>query len=212
MKLPSDAPITPGKLELLRQKIAHLGVDTSRYVPQTGPREEFVFYPARGWPHKNHARLVDAVAILREKRPALRLVLTGGGLEALGPQPDWVEVRGLVPTDELVSLYATAGALAFPSLFEGFGLPPLEAMASGCPVAASTAGSIPEVCGDAALLFDPTDVRAMATAIDRALGAPPALVAAGIERVRQFTWEACGQVHEDVYARAAHARSAARRP
>ena len=78
--------------------VAHLGVDTSRYVPQTGPREEFVFYPARGWPHKNHARLVDAVAILREKRPALRLVLTGGGLEALGPQPDWVEVRGLVPT------------------------------------------------------------------------------------------------------------------
>ena len=191
--------------------VAYLGVDTERYTPQTGPRDEVVFYPARGWPHKNHVRLVEAVGLLRESRPGLRLVLTGGGLETLGDQPEWVEVRGLVSADELVSLYATAGCLAFPSLFEGFGLPPLEAMASGCPVAASTAGSIPEVCGDAAVLFDPTDVRAMAAAIERALEAPPGLVAAGLDRVREFTWDACARVHEVVYADVA-ARSGAARP
>ena len=189
-----------------RVHVAHLGVDTERFTPQTGPRDEVVFYPARGWPHKNHARLIEAVALLREQRPSLRLVLTGGGLETLGPLPDWVEVKGLVPADELVSLYATAGCLAFPSLFEGFGLPPLEAMASGCPVAASTAGSIPEVCGDAAILFDPTDVRDMASAIDRALAAPPALVSAGLERVRAFTWASCVATHERVYRSVAAAR------
>jgi glycosyltransferase involved in cell wall biosynthesis len=179
--------------------VAHLGVDTSRFLPSLGQREETVFYPARGWPHKNHARLVEAIALLRQSRPGLRLVLTGGGLESLGPQPEWVEVRGLVSMDELTGLYATAGCLAFPSMFEGFGLPPLEAMASGCPVAASTAGSIPEVCGDAAILFDPTDVPAMAEAIGQALDAPAGLVAAGFERVKAFTWEACAAVHEEAY-------------
>lgn len=193
-----------------RVVVAYLGVDTSRYAPQLRPREEFVFYPARGWPHKNHRRLVDAVDLLRERRPNLRLVLTGGGLDTLGPLPEWVEVRGLVPAEELVTLYATAGCLAFPSMFEGFGLPPLEAMASGCPVAASTAGSIPEVCGDAAVLFDPTDVPAMAAAIATALEAPPGLVSAGLERVGRFTWQECARVHETAYADAVSARRATR--
>jgi glycosyltransferase involved in cell wall biosynthesis len=195
-----------------RVHVAHLGVDTDRFTPQTGPRDDVVFYPARGWPHKNHLRLVEAVALLRETRPGLRLVLTGGGLETFGLLPDWVDVRGLVPPEELVGLYATAGCLAFPSLFEGFGLPPLEAMASGCPVAASDAGSIPEVCGDAAILFDPLDVNAMSAAIDRALDAPPALVASGLDRVREFTWTACARVHEDVYLDVAAARVPPSRP
>ena len=190
--------------------VAHLGVDTARFQPQLGPRDDVVFYPARGWPHKNHARLIEAVRLLRRTRPGLRLVLTGGGLESLGPVPDWVEVRGLVPAEEITRLYATAGCLAFPSLFEGFGLPPLEAMASGCPVAASTAGSIPEVVGDAAVLFDPTDPAAIAEGISRALDAPPALVRAGLERARSFTWAACARVHEEAYA-AAHESRASRR-
>lgn len=190
--------------------VAHLGVDTSRFQPQLGPRDEVVFYPARGWPHKNHARLIEAVGLLRRARPGLRLVLTGGGLESLGPVPEWVEVRGLVPAEEITRLYATAGCLAFPSLFEGFGLPPLEAMASGCPVAASTAGSIPEVVGDAAVLFDPTDPAAIAEGIAQALDAPPAMVQAGLERARSFTWDACARVHEDAYAAAQESRSTRR--
>jgi glycosyltransferase involved in cell wall biosynthesis len=190
--------------------VAHLGVDTARFRPSRGPREEMVYYPARGWPHKNHARLVEAMELLRRERPGLRLVLTGGGLEALGPLPEWVDVRGLVSAQEVERLYATAGCLAFPSLFEGFGLPPLEAMASGCPVAASTAGSLPEVVGDAAVLFDPTDPVAIADGIARALDASPSRVDAGLVRARSFTWDACMRVHEDAYAAAVGSRRSSR--
>ena len=177
---------------------AYLGVDTQRFSPQTVPRDEVVVYPAREGPHKHHARLVDAIAHLREKRPALSLVVTDG-LETLGPQPDRVDARGLVPGYGPASLCATARRLAFPSLFEGFGPRPLEAMASGCPVEASTVGSIQRVCGVAAILFDPRDVRAMASAIDLALAAPPALARSGLERVGEFTWASCAAAHERVY-------------
>ncbi|MEP6817344.1 MAG: glycosyltransferase family 1 protein, partial [Marmoricola sp.] len=121
-----------------RVRVAHLGVDATTFSPYDGPREQFVLYPARGWPHKNHERLIAAVERLRVDRPDLRLVLTGGGASRLGPLPSWVEHRGLVPEVELVELYRRAACLAFPSQYEGFGLPPLEAMASGCPVAAAS--------------------------------------------------------------------------
>ena len=186
-------------VEADRVFVAHLGVDTTRYRPSTQDREGFVFYPARGWPHKNHARLIEAMSLLRQSRPDLRLVLTGGGLDSLGPVPEWVEPRGLVSNEDLTTLYATAGALAFPSRYEGFGLPPLEAMASGCPVAASTAGSIPEICGDAAFFFDPDDVDGMATSIASALDSEGAMLEAGLARVRAFTWESCAAVHESAY-------------
>ncbi|MEO6058121.1 MAG: glycosyltransferase family 1 protein, partial [Gemmatimonadales bacterium] len=108
-----------------RIHVAHLGVDTARFIPNLGPRENFVLYPARGWAHKNHARLIEAMAIVRREFPGIRLVLTGGALDTLGDLPDWVDRRGLVPTAELHELYRSAAALAFPSLYEGFGLPPL---------------------------------------------------------------------------------------
>ena len=179
--------------------VAHLAVDADAFTPFTGEREPFVLYPARGWPHKNHARLVEAMAIVRTSHPELRLVLTGGGLDALGALPDWVDSRGLVDRRELLSLYRSASVLAFPSLYEGFGLPPLEAMASGLPVAASDAGSIPEVVGDAAELFDPLDPASIADGIMRALGRSADLTVAGLERVRQFSWVQCRDVHARVY-------------
>ena len=92
--------------------------------------------------------------LVRRVHPGMRLVLTGGALKGLMDLPDWVDVRGLVSRTELTSLYQRAAVLAFPSLYEGFGLPLLEAMACGCPVAASDAGSLPEIVGDAAALFD----------------------------------------------------------
>lgn len=187
--------------------VAHLGVDASAFVPNLGARERFVFYPARGWAHKNHARLVEAVRILREDEPDLRLVLTGGGLQALGPLPEWVDVRGLVPLAELRELYRSAACLVFPSLYEGFGLPPLEAMASGCPVAASSAGSLPEICGDAAVLFDATDPAAIAAGVRRALADDRELQRRGLERVARFTWASCAAAHEDAYLAAARARA-----
>jgi len=189
-----------------RIRVAHLGVDVSRFTPNTGDRENFVLYPARGWPHKNHARLIEAVALLRREDPTLRLVLTGGGLDTLGELPVWVEKRGLVSVEELHRLYRTAAAMAFPSLYEGFGLPPLEAMASGCPVAAADAGSIPEVVGDAAVLFDPRDVDDIARGISEAIARGAELSAGGIGHAARFTWEACAEVHASAYAQALAAR------
>ena len=183
-----------------RVHVAHLGVDTTHFVPQRGDREDFVLYPARGWPHKNHARLLEAMELVRRDAPALRLVLTGGGLESLGDLPSWVDNRGLVSREELLSLYQRAACLAFPSRYEGFGLPPLEAMASGCPVAAAAAGSLPEVCGDAATMFDPDDAADMAQAILAARASGDRGVDRGLEQCARFTWEACVDAHVRVYA------------
>lgn len=182
-----------------RVHVANLGVDSARFRPNFGMRDNFILYPARGWPHKNHHVLIEAMKILREDRPGLRLVLTGGALETLGDLPDWVEKRGLVAEAELDMLYQRASCLAFPSLYEGFGLPPLEAMASGCPVAAASAGSLTEVCGDAAVLFDPSDPVAVARAVESALINGQALAARGLKQVEAFTWRRCGDVHADVY-------------
>ncbi len=187
------------RLDPERVRVAHLGVDADTFSPYDGPRRPFVLYPARAWPHKNHARLVRAVEMLRRDHPGLRLVLTGGGRERLGPLPSWVDHRGLVPTSELRDLYRGASCLAFPSLYEGFGLPPLEAMASGCPVAAADTGSVPEVCGDAAALFDPHDVGAIAAGLNRAIVSRERLVPLGLARARQFTWQACADIHADIY-------------
>jgi glycosyltransferase involved in cell wall biosynthesis len=147
-------------------------------------------------PHKNLLRLLDAVALL-SRRPAL--VLPGY------PTPHEAELRtraaqlGLevafpawLPEADLEGLYALADAFVFPSLAEGFGLPVLEAMARDVPVACSDRSSLPEVAGDAALLFDPEDPRAIASAVgrlldDRELAAR--LRAAGRERVAGFSWE-----------------------
>ncbi len=189
-------------IEAERIHVAQLGVDTSRFTANLGPRENFVLYPARGWAHKNHAALIEAVAIARQENPELRLVLTGGGLDALGELPDWVDRRGLVPEVELLELYRTAGAMIFPSLYEGFGLPPLEAMASGCPVAVSTAGSLPEVVGDAAVTFDASDPTAIAAGIEETFRCSAELTAAGLVQVTKFTWESCRDVHVAAYRQA----------
>jgi glycosyltransferase involved in cell wall biosynthesis len=133
----------------------------------------------------------------------LRLVLTGGGLEELGPLPEGVETRGLVSLEELVSLYRRAACLVFPSRYEGFGLPPLEAMACGCPVAAANAGAIPEVCGNAAVYFDPGDPAAIANGMREALALADELRELGYARAAGFTWEATARAHDEVYGRLA---------
>jgi glycosyltransferase involved in cell wall biosynthesis len=185
-------------LEADRVQVIHLGLDHDLFRPGEEPREPFLLYPANPWPHKNHERLFEALTRLRREHPGLRLVLTGSGLERLSP-PEGVEVRGRVPREQLASLYRRASALVFPSLYEGFGQPPLEAMASGCPVACSTAGALPEVCGSAARYFDPMSVDEMVEAVLTVLDNPDRLVERGLERAAEFTWDACGHAHDRVY-------------
>jgi len=163
---------------------------------------EYAFYPANTWRHKNHVALVQALHLLREKRGrVLSCVLTGVEREGHAALVEATQARGLagqihilgyVPPHEMPMLYAGARFLVFPSLFEGFGLPVLEAMASGCPVACSNVASLPEVAGDAALYFDPHDPEAIADAMDQLLtddDLRQGLVRAGAARVRQFSWE-----------------------
>ena len=150
-------------------------------------------------PHKNLARLVRAVALIpADRRPLLVLpgYPTAHGQELrrlageLGVAGD-VRFPGWVDASELEGLYAAAACFVFPSLIEGFGLPVLEAMARGVPVACSGRGSLSEVAGNAALLFDPESETAIAAAIERLLSDradADRLAAAGRERARRFTW------------------------
>ncbi len=190
------------ELDLSRVHAIPLAIDHAVFRAGAEEREPFLLYPARPWPHKNHVRLFEAFAFLRQTRPQLRLVLTGGGLERLEPLPDGVERLGVVPARELASLYRRAACLVFPSLYEGFGLPPLEAMASGCPVAAARVGAIPEVCGDAAVLFDPSDAKSIAAGILESVERADELRGRGLARAAEFTWEETARRHETVYSTA----------
>jgi glycosyltransferase involved in cell wall biosynthesis len=180
-----------------RVKAIHLAVDHGRFTPNGRPRGDYLLYPARPWPHKNHKRLFEAFAHLRREHVTLRLVLTGEG--DFGSPPDGVEVRGRVSTDGLVELYRGAAALVYPSLYEGFGMPVIEAMACGCPVACSNVASLPEVAGAAARLFDPCNVDDIVAAVDEVLRDPQPWIALGLERAKRFTWETCARAHDEVY-------------
>jgi glycosyltransferase involved in cell wall biosynthesis len=171
----------------------------------------FVLYPAITYPHKNHETLVAAFAALVADRPELRLVLTGGASSAeavvqaaIGAfaLADCVVRTGRIPEPELDVLYRSATVMAFPSRYEGFGLPVLEAMARGCPVVASDVGGVPSVAGEAAVLVDPLDVagwtEALASVIDDA-SRRSVLARRGLDRVRAFAWPRSAAALLDVY-------------
>jgi glycosyltransferase involved in cell wall biosynthesis len=120
----------------------------------------------------------------------------------------YVRFLGFVPDATLAVLYRLASVFVFPSLYEGFGLPPLEAMAAGTPVITSNVSSLPEVVGDAALLIDPMDPAAIARAMARVLGDPRLredLVRRGRERVKAFSWARSVARIREVYAEVAGA-------
>jgi glycosyltransferase involved in cell wall biosynthesis len=164
-------------------------------------------------PHKNLMGLLDALArIAPERRPVLILPGYPTPYEAelrahadqLGIAGD-VRFLGWTSEADVEGLFALAGAFVFPSFYEGFGLPVLEAMARGVPVACSDRASLPEVAGDAALIFDPSDPAAIASALERLLSdsaLAAQLVAAGHERVRHFTWARTAELTLASYTRA----------
>lgn len=166
-------------------------------------------------PRKNHARLVRAMESIWDRRPAFPdLVLAGGeGWEMTGfgetlarsRHAARIAVLGWVSPERAVSLLRGARLLAYPSLYEGFGLPALEAMAEGIPVVASSSSSLPEVVGDAGLLPDPADVASIAAAIERAnddAAFREAAARRGPERAALFTWESAARATRALFAEA----------
>jgi glycosyltransferase involved in cell wall biosynthesis len=190
------AVVTLG-LDPERVRVVPHGVDHRSFRLGSEAREPFVLYPARRWPHKNHQRLFEAFAEVRRKRPDFELVLTGD--RAGGALPPGIRTLGRVSLEELARLYRTASATVFPSMYEGFGAPVLEAMASGCPVAAADAGALAEVAGDAAVLFDPREPADIAQAILRAIDEADELASRGVGWAARFTWEVSARSHEAVY-------------
>jgi len=202
-----------------RIRVIYNGADLERFAPR--PRaearaelpaglnipERYVLYIARlEHPGKNHVRLLEAFAAMKRATDLpQKLVLVGGawnGAEVIHARvaelglSDQVVFPGFVPNEVLPALYAAADAFAFPSLFEGFGIPVLEAMASGTPVCAASTSSIPEVVGDAGLLFDPLDVPAMTECLIRLLQDQPLrrrLITAGIQRAKGFSWDSAAE-------------------
>jgi glycosyltransferase involved in cell wall biosynthesis len=169
-------------------------------------------------PRKNLARLLDAFAEAAPELGDHRLVVVGPS--GWGPQPPpgavgaagRAALAGKVPDAVLHGLYALADGLAYPSLYEGFGLPVVEAMAHGVPVLTSDRSSLPEVAGDAALLVDPTDTAAIAAGLVRLAGDDglrARLRAAGPPRAARFTWAATAEATWAAYARAAGKPAAA---
>jgi glycosyltransferase involved in cell wall biosynthesis len=162
-------------------------------------------------PRKNLIRLLEAFALLKKGGNSIKLIHAGpfGWLNeevkhtitTLGLQ-DSVRFLGRVPLDDLVGLYNMADLFVFPSLYEGFGLPVLEAMSCGCPTITSNISSLPEVAGDAAILVDPYKIDTLAAAIDEVLNdrnLSKKMRASGLERSKLFSWQRCAQETLAVY-------------
>jgi glycosyltransferase involved in cell wall biosynthesis len=195
------------KSELIKHKVAPerkisvvpcgVGAEFSDAITSPGG-EGFVLCVGSRDPRKNVPRLVRAWQLMdKEAKRGMKLLVAGGGgrmfaQEFLGEAPEDVEFLGYVNEEELIDLYRRAVLFVYPSLYEGFGLPPLEAMACGTPVITSSVSSLPEVVGDAAMLVDPYDVEEISGAIQKLLADQELqgeLKKRGLERSSRFTWE-----------------------
>jgi glycosyltransferase involved in cell wall biosynthesis len=209
-----------------RVTVTPLGVDPA-FAPvdpevagdlPTGVTKPFLLHVGDLHERRNLAMLVDALIEARRHfgaTAALSLVLVGSdrgvadGLCRIAREadvPEAIVLLGDVSEDRLRALYQCATALVYPSMYEGFGLPLIEAMASGTPVIASSAASIPEVVGDAAVMLDPIDVRGWTDVIIRVVNDETLrhrLRAAGLKRASQFTWRRTAELTLDVYRRVA---------
>lgn len=153
----------------------------------------YIFSISTIQPRKNYVRLIQALAAL----PDYNLVIAGGPgwlHEPIYAEADKPGVKGrvkfigFVPDSDLPALYSEAAAFAYPSLYEGFGLPLLEAMACGTPTLTSTTSCLPEVAGDAAILVDPLSIEAIASGLQQTLAQRDSLIPKGLQRAAQFRW------------------------
>jgi glycosyltransferase involved in cell wall biosynthesis len=202
-----------------RTTVIHHGCDAAGLraaAAAATPSRPFVLHVGPRGGYKNFDRLLEAFASSPALRREFDLVAFGGGawsarerarVRELGLRAE--RVRRVTGSDEvLAGLYASASALVLPSLYEGFGIPLVEAMSFGCPVACSAAGSLPEIAADAACYFDPRDAQALREALESVLGSPALqqrLRAAGRARAASFSWEATAAQTAALYARVAGA-------
>jgi glycosyltransferase involved in cell wall biosynthesis len=190
--------------------------DRRQTIARYGLPDEFAFFPAQTFPHKNHLTLLDALARVRDEE-GLVIPLVASGMKndhfaAIARRVAELRLQnqtrfvGYVEPLELRALYSLARCLVFPSTFEGWGLPIVEAFQEGLPVACSDATSLPEVTGGAAALFPPHDVPAMARAIAAVWRDEPLrarLVERGRARAAELSWERSAQMFREIYRRIA---------
>ncbi|MHB9112005.1 MAG: glycosyltransferase family 4 protein [Thermoleophilia bacterium] len=214
--------IDPGKVSVIHDAVnesfkpvtdeAKLAAAGSRY--QLPPR--FALCVGSTEPRKNIRNSIKAFAQLRRVRADVQLVITGVDYCRVGPDEafagldlEGVHFAGYVHDLDMPAVYSLAEVLVFPSLYEGFGLPPLEAMACGTPVVTSNATSIPEIVGDAAVLVDPESPAELAGALEMVLSSAEVregLIEKGLARVGTFSWRRCAEETRNLYQRVLSAR------
>jgi glycosyltransferase involved in cell wall biosynthesis len=185
-----------------RIQVAYPGLPPgpSEVAPRERAGSPYILGLAAPDPRKNIDVLVEAVGLLRPEHDDLELVLAGERPKR--PMPQWIKPVGFVADAELRSLYESASAFAYPSRFEGFGLPVIEAMSCGSPVVVSAHPSLDEAAGTAALRADPDSAEEFASALERAMEERDDRRPQGIEHAARFTWQACGEAVLEGYARA----------